>query len=172
MTDEKKARIYKSVQFMAIMAEMIKIEHLTDTVDAYFKNPLVNQFAKRIASDAKDIQANLKRNEKVMISFQDIDFIEEYAAELWSLFHFFIGLPISQIKEIMLGLSNAKIEVESPQLEDQTELYQAIYDTIDYALTGAELEGAPKDQGIKAATETICDMVLHSLNRKEVTAAK
>ena len=160
MTEEKKARIYSSVQFMAVMAEMIKLEYMSDMVDAYFKNPIVNNFAKRISSDAKDIQANLRRNEKVMINFQDLEFIEEYAAELLQLFHFFIELPLSQIKEIMAGLTNAKIETDK-KCDDHSELYKAIYDTIDFALIGADLENNPREEGIKKATEVIIDMIGH-----------
>jgi hypothetical protein len=104
MTPEKKLRIYKSVQFMAVMAEVIKLEHCTDLIDADFKNPRMNQFAKRIADDCQAIQFHLKHNDRVKIEFKDLDFIEEYAGELYRVFHFFIGLPKSQIKEVMDNL--------------------------------------------------------------------
>ncbi len=104
MTPEKKARIYKSVQFMAVLAEMMKIEHMSDLIDADFKNPQVNQFSKRIKADAQAIQFHLKHNDRVKIEFKDLDFIEEYASELYRVFHFFIGLPLAQIKEVMDNL--------------------------------------------------------------------
>ena len=104
MTPVKKARIYKSVQYMAVMAEILKLEHCSDAIDADFKNPQVNNFAKRIAADCKAIQFHLKHNDRVKIEFKDLDFIEEYASELYRVFHFFIGLPLSQIKEVMDNL--------------------------------------------------------------------
>ncbi len=112
MTPERKARIYSSVQFMAIMAEMIKMEHLTDTIDTNFKNPQVNQFAGRIAKDAEAIQYHLRNNDKVNIKFQDVEFVQEYAWELHRVFHYFIGLPLSQIKEVMDNLHALSEEVE------------------------------------------------------------
>lgn len=112
MTPEKKARIYKSVQFMAVMADVIKMEHCSDAIDAEFKNPQVNQFAKRIIADCKAIQFHLKHNDRVKIEFKDLDFIEEYAGELYRVFHFFIGLPLSQIKEVMDELHKISESVE------------------------------------------------------------
>lgn len=100
MTPERMVRIHKSVSFMAVMAELIKMEHMAD-MDARFKNPIVNQFASRIAKDAKAIQTHLASDLNVNIKFQNIDFVEEYAGELYRVFHFFIGLPLSQIKDVM-----------------------------------------------------------------------
>jgi hypothetical protein len=105
MTQGKKARIYKSVQFMAVMAEVMKIEHMSELIDSDFKNPQVNQFAKRIKADAQAIQFHLKHNDRVNIAFKDLEFIEDYAGELYRVFHFFIGLPLPQIKEVMDNLS-------------------------------------------------------------------
>lgn len=112
MTPEKKARIYKSVQFLAVMAEVMKMEHATDLIDAEFKNPQANQFARRILSDANAIQFHLKKNDRVNIEFKDLEFIEEYAGQLYRVFHFFIGLPLSQITEVMDNLHEIAEGVE------------------------------------------------------------
>jgi len=113
MTPEKKARIYKSVQFLAVMAEVIKMEHLTDLIDTDFKNPQANQFAKRIKADAEAIQFHLKCNDRVKIEFKDLEFIQEYAGELYRVFHFFIGLGITQIKEVMDNIEQIAEGVEA-----------------------------------------------------------
>ena len=113
MTPEKIARIYKSVQFMAVMSEVIKLEHCSEAIDAEFKNPQLNQFAKRIAADCKAIQFHLKHNDRVKIEFKDLEFIEEYAGELYRVFHFFIGLPLDQIKEVMDNLHEISQTIES-----------------------------------------------------------
>lgn len=159
MTDKKIARIYKSVQFIAVMAELIKMEHLSDLVDSRFKNPVVNQFAKRIKNDANEIQFHLKKNDKVMIEFQDIDFIENYAAELCRVFHFFIGIPFSQIKTVMDSIMNAAISIEAGIDNEAGELYQSIYGTIEYALMGAELEHKDRSEGIRNATMELLKMI-------------
>jgi chaperonin GroEL (HSP60 family) len=103
MTPERKARIIKSVTFMAMMAELIKMEHLVD-MDVRFKNPLVNQFASRISKDAEAIRTNLLTNDRVSVQMINEDFTEEYTAELYRIFHFFIGLPIDQIRGVMDNL--------------------------------------------------------------------
>lgn len=114
MTPERKARVYKSVQFMAVMAELIKIEYQCD-MDARFKNPLVNQFAGRIVKDANAILTNLAINQNVNIRFQSIDYIEGYACELHRVFHFFVGLPVDQIKEVMDNIYAVSEKVEDDQ---------------------------------------------------------
>ena len=103
MTPERANRIQRSVQYMLIMAEMIKMEHASD-MDTRFKNPMANQFASRIANDAKAIQTHLLTNDKVKVQVTDYDFVEEYAGELFRVFHFFIGLPLSNIKTVMDNL--------------------------------------------------------------------
>lgn len=100
LTPIRKKRIIKSVSFMAIMAEMIKMEYLQD-MDTRFKNPQVNMFAGRIVKDAKAIQLHLATNDKVNIRFNSMDFIENYAGELHRVVQFFIGLEVAQIHDIM-----------------------------------------------------------------------
>lgn len=159
MTDQKKAHIYESISFIAVMAELIKMEHLSELVDADFKNPLANNFARRIKNDANEIRRILKRNETIMIDFISTDFIEEYAAELYRVFHFFIGIPISQIKAVMDGIMNAAIGIEPGDDITSGELYQSVYGTIEYALMGAELENKDRSDGIKNATVEILKLL-------------
>jgi hypothetical protein len=111
MTEVRKARILKSVTMMAVMAEVIKMEYIQD-MDTRFKNPLVNNFANRIRQDAEAIQIHLKTNQNVNIKFLDQNFVEEYAAELHRVFHFFVGIPLSQIKDIMDQLYEQSEQIE------------------------------------------------------------
>ncbi|GAA4338655.1 hypothetical protein GCM10023149_48770 [Mucilaginibacter gynuensis] len=110
MTPERMNRIKSSVQFMLIMAEMIQIEYQQD-MDVRFKNPQVNQFAGRIIKDAQAIHFHLKNNDKVNIQISDSEFVEEYGIELHRVFKFFIGLPLSQVKEVMDNLESVSTEV-------------------------------------------------------------
>ncbi len=111
MTPARANRIQASVQFMLIMAEMIKMEHCAD-MDVRFKNPQVNQFASRIAKDAEAIRIHLLSNEKVRVQVTDNEFVQDYAGEMYRVFHFFIGLPLSQVKEVMDNLVSVSAEIE------------------------------------------------------------
>lgn len=55
ITPDKADQVRKSVQFMAVMAEMIKLEYCVE-MDVRFKNPQANQFASRIYKDCTAIQ--------------------------------------------------------------------------------------------------------------------
>lgn len=113
LTPERKERVLQSVQFMAIMTEMIRLEYASD-MDVRFKNPQINQFAGRIIKDCEAIKFHLKTDEKIKIKFKDEEFAEEYAGELYRVFHYFIGLPIDQIRQVMDNL-----HVLSEMVEDQ-----------------------------------------------------
>jgi hypothetical protein len=67
----------------------------------------------------------------------------------------------------MDGLINAKIEVEARN-DEQPELYQVIYDTINYSFIGAHVEGKDREYAIKNASEAICDLVKHNITREFV----
>ena len=103
LTPERKERVFKSVQFMSVMAEMIRLEYMAD-MDVRFKNPQVNQFAGRILEDLKQIKFHLRNSEKVKLRFNVEDEAEEYAGELYRVFHYFIGLPVGQIRQVMDNL--------------------------------------------------------------------
>jgi hypothetical protein len=113
MTPVRMTRIIRSVQYMAVMAELIKMEHLAD-MDTRFKNPQANQFAARIAKDADAIQLHLATNKNVNIKFAGRDYVEEYAGELYRVFHYFIGLPVEQIKTVMDQLESLSIKIIEP----------------------------------------------------------
>ncbi|RAV52328.1 hypothetical protein DIU36_24650 [Mucilaginibacter rubeus] len=90
------------------MAELIKMEHMAD-MDVNFKNPQANMFAGRIAKDAQAIQTHLLSNPRVQLKVTDPEFVEDYAGELYRVFHYFIGLPLSQVKEVMDNLQSLSV---------------------------------------------------------------
>ena len=112
MTPERANRINSSVQFMLILAEMIKMEHASDLIDSNFKNPMVNQFASRIAKDATAIKTHLMTNDRVKVLVSDNEFFENYAGEMYRVFKYFIGLPLSQVREVMDKLHTVSEAVE------------------------------------------------------------
>lgn len=109
LSPERSYKIFASVQFMAVMAEMIRIEHQM-YMDADFKNPPVNNFAGRIRKDADAILMHLKSNPKLDFKNTDPEFSEEYAAEMHRIFHYFIGYPIEKIREFMDRLESTMQE--------------------------------------------------------------
>lgn len=115
LSPERAQNALKSVQFMALMAEMLSLEHCSELIDARFKEPKVNQFAGRIKQDCEAIKFHLKNNSKLNIKFNDAEFIEEYASALYRVFHFFIGLPVDQINELMDGYEKLAKEGEIKQ---------------------------------------------------------
>ena len=103
LTPKRIESIRESVKVMALMAKVIQMEYQQD-MDVRFKNPMANQFAGRIIKDCLAIEHHLKNNDKVNIQFTDPNFVEEYAGELHRVIHFFIRLPLSQVKEVMDNL--------------------------------------------------------------------
>ncbi len=93
------------------MAKVIQMEYQQD-MDVRFKNPMANQFAGRIIKDALAIEYHLKNNKRANIEFTDPDFVEDYAGELHRVIHFFIRLPLSQIKEVMDSIESVAEVVE------------------------------------------------------------
>ena len=113
LTPQRAINLFFSVQFMAILAEVLKIEHI-HYMDTDFKVPQINNFAGRIKKDAESVLFHLKTHPRLNITNTDQEFTEEYAAELHRVFRFFIGLPIEKIREIMDGweeLANGKDRV-------------------------------------------------------------
>jgi hypothetical protein len=109
LTPERKEKVFSSVQFMALMAEMIQIEHGIH-MDVDFKRPQINNFASRISKDAAAILLHLQSDPKVQFKNADKDFTFDYALELHRIFQFFIGFPIEKIREYLDGIEKMREE--------------------------------------------------------------
>ncbi len=96
LTHKRAANIFKSTQFMTVMAELIKIEFMMH-MDVDFRNPVINHNVSRIKQSAELIQLHLS----AIIKTKDAEFREEYAAELHRVFNHFIGLDIEAIRDFM-----------------------------------------------------------------------
>ncbi len=107
LTTDRKVKIFRSVQFMHIMAEMIRMEFRM-YMDVNFRNPAVNNHASRISQSAQAIQQHLS----FLVKAKDTEYREEYTAELHRVFNFFIGLDIEQIREFMDGAEAQAREVQ------------------------------------------------------------
>ena len=107
VTPDKAVRIVKSLQLFYILAELIKMEYYNDLVDAHFKNPAINQHAKRIKESAVAIQVHvasvLKQN-----TAGNLDATTEYIGELYRLLDHFVGMDIESITEFLDGIDDLK----------------------------------------------------------------
>jgi hypothetical protein len=100
LTPERTANIFQSVQFMQVMAELIKVEFQMH-MDTDFKNPAVNQHASKIKQSAEAIQLHLSG----IVKAKDPEFFKnEYTPEIYRVFRFFIGMDAEQIREFMDGV--------------------------------------------------------------------
>ena len=100
-----------SISWLRLMAKVIQMEYQSD-MDVRFKNPMANQFAGRIIKDCLAIEHHLKTNRSANIEFTDPDFVIDFAGELHRVIHFFIRLPLSQVKEVMDNLYGVAVVEE------------------------------------------------------------
>ena len=111
LTPTRINRVKESLSVMAVMAKAIQMEYYAD-MDVRFKNPQVNMFASRIIKDAEAISHHLKHNGRASIEITNKDFVEDYSAEIHRVIHYFMKLPLSQVKEVMDNLDRVKEAVE------------------------------------------------------------
>ncbi len=109
LTPERRANISRSLMVMSAMANVLVMEYYSD-MDADFRNPNINRFAGRILQDIKAIQYHLKNNDRANIQNMNDEFMEDFAAQLHRVIHFFIKLPLSQVKEVMDSLEQVTEE--------------------------------------------------------------
>jgi hypothetical protein len=96
LTEERLRRVQLSLQKLAILSECTLIESLSE-LDVDFRVPQINNFARRIKSDAKEIQQHLSKSGRYNVKMTDI--VEEHAGEIWRIVTLLNGLPIENIKE-------------------------------------------------------------------------
>lgn len=101
LTPTKAEKVTFSLQKLIVMAQVIQYEHMTE-LDADFRIPNLNNFAKRIGSDAQAIIDHLRRSGKMVP--KDYGSVEEYSAVIWRVLDLLIGLPIEEIKEFTKNL--------------------------------------------------------------------
>lgn len=102
LTVQRVRRIFFSAQFMSILSEVIKIEHIHE-MDVNFKVPEINNFSGRIKKDADSIIMHLCTHPKFSLKNNDKEFSESYAVEIHRLFRLLMGLDIEQLRDLTNG---------------------------------------------------------------------
>lgn len=107
LTDEKQNRVYMCMHRISMLTEIIKIEYLTE-MDVDLKEPYLNNLANRIGKDALEILNAMARSQKVQYEVLNKDYFEEYALEMHRVFHYFVGLEMEKVRDMMDAWDKAK----------------------------------------------------------------
>lgn len=107
MTPERLYPILKSTHMIGVLAEIIKVEHRDRIFDTKFKQPLLNNHAKRILESANQIQLDLRAKFDCM---KREELTYEHALQLHRLLDHFIDIGIERTTEFMDGLDKMKEE--------------------------------------------------------------
>lgn len=114
ITEEAVANLLEHVQLIGLSAEIIKIEYQSRLVDTRFKNPNINNHAKRIKESANMIQTHLAS----LTYNKDREFFEyEYCVQLHRVLKHFMQLRIDQLETFMEGIEKMQAEADS-QLQE------------------------------------------------------
>lgn len=81
------------------MCEMMLIENMTELPDADFRIPYINNFARRIGKDCKEIKMHLEKSGRIGVVGRDEEFVLEYSAEIWRVVDLLCGLDVGAIRE-------------------------------------------------------------------------
>jgi len=97
-TPEKEQQVLDYIRFVSLCATMITIEYQMFVCDIRFKNPTLNNHAKRIIESANQINKSLSS-----ISFNDDreDFLYNESLEFHRMFKHFSDYPTHKIQELM-----------------------------------------------------------------------
>lgn len=105
-TPEKEKAVLDYVQFVAFCAEMIKIEFQMDMCDIRFKNPTINNHAKRIIESAEAISRSLTsistQSDRESFTYND-------SLEFHRIIKHFSMYPSSKIGELMDLIEEEKL---------------------------------------------------------------
>lgn len=97
-TLERKVNLLENVQFIGLMASLIQVEFQSNLVDSKFKNPAVNQHAKRIKESSHAIEVHLSS----IVNLKDREsFAYSVSTEMIELIKHFLNYPPEKIREFM-----------------------------------------------------------------------
>lgn len=98
LSEEKHRQILHHVQTITSLAQLITIEYQNSLVDTRFKIPIVNNKARRIISDAKDIIKAFNN----IVKAKDEDFLEyDHAIQMHRVFKYFSVMDVKQVEQFM-----------------------------------------------------------------------
>lgn len=105
-TPQKEKRVLEYVQFVALCAEMIKIEWQMEAIDIRFKNPTINNHAKRIIESANQISKALS---SISENTDRDGFMYDSSLQFYRAVKHFSLYPSDKIEELMDLIEENKI---------------------------------------------------------------
>lgn len=102
-TPEKEVKVLAYVQFVAICAELIKIEYQDFICDLRFRNPIINNHSKRIIESADAISRSLS---SISFNTDREGFTYNTSLQFHRLAKHFMNLTPQQIEEFMDLIDN------------------------------------------------------------------
>lgn len=83
ITEEKLNQIQFSLQKLAIVSQILILENQQEMVDADFRIPYINNFARRIGKDCEAINEHIKNSGRLTVKVVDYDLLVDRAGQLW-----------------------------------------------------------------------------------------
>lgn len=105
-TPEKEKRVLEYVQFVALCAEMIKVEYQQEAIDIRFKSPAINNHSRRIIESANQISKSLSA---ISENTDREEFQYGTSLEVYRLFKHFTKYPVEKLTELMDLIEAEKI---------------------------------------------------------------
>lgn len=96
LTANKAEKVQNSLYRLLLTSKVMLIESVNE-LDADFKMPIINNFAKRIQNDCEAINKHLARSGYYELS--ETDNVEELAGEFWRVINILSGCSIENVKE-------------------------------------------------------------------------
>lgn len=97
-TPEKEKRVLEYIQFVAVCAEMIKVEWQQELIDIRFKSPVINNHARRIIESAEQITKSLS---SISFNTDREEFLYNSTLQCHRLLKHFMAYPVEKIDELM-----------------------------------------------------------------------
>lgn len=105
----KAQKVSDSLYNLSLMAKMLLFESVHQ-LDADFRMPIMNNYAKRIKTDAEAIMKQLDSTGYFDLTYSEVT--DEYAGECWRIFNLIVGLSLENLREFADGLEKRMEGVE------------------------------------------------------------
>lgn len=110
LTRTKAEKVSDSLYNLSLMAKMLLFESVHQ-LDADFRMPIMNNYAKRIKTDAEAIMKQLDATGYFDLTYSEVT--DDYAAECWRIFNLIVGLSLENLKEFADGLEKQFENIEA-----------------------------------------------------------
>lgn len=110
MRNERLHQQLLSLQKLAVLAECVRIEFSNELLGSVFTDKTLNNFARRIRSDAEEIVKRLEKSGRYGVRMTEVT--EEYSSEVWRVVTLLNGLDVEVVREFADNLSRELEKIE------------------------------------------------------------